>query len=118
MDLREQILGKPIPAGELVVIPAWGGAKLQLKAFTAAEFAALRRWWREGVAAGQEPADEDVWAKTVIAGVMREDGSALFQKSDVDALKARFIAPINQLFNAIAELNGITADAAERIRGN
>lgn len=118
MSLADDIFAIPCVDSLLVTVPEWPqqDGKLFAKAFTVGELMDLKAWWRDGLLDGTLPDDADVMAKTVIAGIMDNDGQPVFSHGDLAKLKALPGRPVVRLFQKLAEINGLTEAAADAIK--
>ena len=94
------------------------GEKLAAKDLTVREVAELRRWLRKDVKAGEEPTDEDVWAKTVIVGAMKLDGTPRWPREALESVKDLPYLAIMGMFNEIARANGLGAEEEAAVRSD
>jgi hypothetical protein len=108
---RDQILATKIPTVE-VNVPEWGGSVL-VRGLTGLE----RERYLAAMDADKK-SDTNPTVYLVIAGVVDEAGSPVFDYSDADLLLAKSLKTLLTLSNKVIELSGLSAKAEEDLEKN
>lgn len=122
---REQILEAQDLEKELVEVPEWGGA-VYVRALTGTERDAFEqsmvetRTVRKG--RKQETVREmrlqNLRARLCALTICDEDGTRLFNDSDVHALGRKSASALNRVFEVAQRLSGLTDEDVEELAGN
>ena len=91
---------------EEVDCPEWGGSVL-VRGLTLGELSQL-------TSGGGSTIDLNTTA--LVACVIGDDGSPVFTKDDIEALKAKNSVPLMRLVQAINRLSGLTQEASDELK--
>lgn len=115
--MREQILAKEDLPREAVEVPEWG-CTLLVRTLMAVERDEFEASYVLDKGNNKVEVDRrNLRAKLVVRCVVNEDGSRLFQDSDVEALGAKSAAAVERLFAVASRLNRLSSqDEAELLK--
>lgn len=107
---REDILGAADRKERVVKVKAWGNKAVRLMEIAYGDHASIAAQ----IAGKNDGTDHLFMARYVAASIVDEHGGRLFSDEDVPALAAKSRDAISQLWEAVAELNGlgVSRDAA------
>jgi len=114
--LRDQIINATDARSEIVVVPEWDNAKIEVRAFSIAEQVAFYKKVsltdRKGEYVG---IDRQKWqVQLVLHSAFDPDtGERLFEAADADMLSKKSAKAVGQVFSVAARLSGILDDAVE-----
>ena len=94
-----------------VDIPEWGGS-IRLQTMTGY---ARQEYYR--TTAGKDGTPKNVMEALIVACAIDDKGQPLFSKADVSELSQKSSIAISRVFEAAAELNGLTQKAVDDIAG-
>jgi len=114
--LRDQIVNATDARTALVIVPEWGDAKIEVRAFTIAEQVAFYKTVsltdRKGQFVG---IDRQKWAVQLIllSAYDPDTGKRLFEAADADMLAKKSAVAIGRVFDVAAKLSGLRDDDVE-----
>lgn len=94
-----------------VEVPEWGGS-IRLRTMTGQ---ARQEYYR--TTAGKDGTPKNVMEALIVACAVDEAGNPLFAVGDIGELGKKSAIAINKVFEAAAELNGLTQKAVDDIAG-
>ena len=114
---KDQILNSDDISHQDIDVPEWGGI-VRIAAMSAAE----RDSFEAGMLNSKGKSDPkrllNFRARFIASCIVDDKGKRLFAASDVLALGKKSAAPVNVVFDACRELNGMTEKDVEEIEGN
>jgi len=117
---RADILGAPdLPTRE-VPVPEWGGVVL-VRGLTAAERDEYEISLIDITASTtgrMVPRVDNMRAKLAARGIVEEAGNRLFTEADIEVLGTKSATALDRVCDAVRELSGLGARAAEEALGN
>lgn len=109
------ILGADDLHKELVPVPEWGGS-VYVRGLTGIErdtFEVTLVKARNG-----EPDKFGARAQFAAIAIVKEDGSPMFSKGDIEALSRKNSRALERVFDAGLRLSGMTSTEVEKLEGN
>ena len=100
-----------------VVVPEWG-VTVYIRTLSGTERDAFEGGLMKGKGKQREPDLANLRARLVALCAVDEEGNRIFDKSDVEALGKKAAAPLDRLFTAAQELNGLTEKDVQELAGN
>jgi hypothetical protein len=114
---RAAILAAQDMGTEDIEVPEWGGS-VRIKTLTGAE----RDEWEQSVTVGKgrnrEVAIANLRAKLLVIVIVDENGKAVFDYSDIQALGKKSAKALERVFDAARKLNGLTDEDVEELAKN
>ena len=116
MSLRDQIVNATDARTELVIVPEWDDAKIEVRAFTISEqvqfYKTVSLTDRKGQFVG---IDRQKWAVQLIllSAYDPDTGKRLFEAADADMLAKKSAVAIGRVFDVAAKLSGLRDDDVE-----
>ena len=95
-----------------VDVPEWGGS-VRIATMTGRG----RQEYFQAIAAKGDESRKDLYATRIVSCAVDDAGAPLFKISDIPELTKKSSVPLNRLFEAAAELNGLTQKAVDDIAG-
>ena len=108
---RDQILQADDIRKIVLEVPEWGGA-VTIQTMTGA----ARQIFQNSVNK-KSGIPDNMMERLIIATVIDDKGEPLFVPSDIPALAKKSAVALNRVFEASAELNGLTAKSVDDIAG-
>lgn len=115
-DLRAKILAQPDLKTVDVEVSEWG-MTLKVRSLTATERSGFERSMNFDPQ-GNPRNLENLQTRLAVLTVVNGDGERVFTDDDVEALAGKHAGALQKIFNAAAELNGLTKEAADALAGN
>jgi len=117
MNLREQILAAPDSKRIPVEVPEWD-VTVYLRTLTGTERDAFEGGLMKGKGKNRAPDLTNLRARLVTLCAVDADGKRIFADDDIAALGAKAAAPLDRLFSAAQELNGLNEKDVKELEGN
>jgi hypothetical protein len=117
MSLRDTILGAQDTKRIPVEVPEWG-VTVWLRTLTGTERDAFEGSLMKGKGKNRAPDLANLRARLVVLCAVDEAGQRIFAPDDVDALGRKAAAPLDRLFSAAQELNGLSEADVKELEGN
>lgn len=115
-NLREHILTQPDLKTADVEISEWG-LTLKVRSLTAKERSAFEQSMNFDPH-GNPRNLTNLQTRLAVLTVVNGDGERVFTDDDVEELAGKSASALQKIFNAAADLNGLTKEAAEALAGN
>lgn len=112
MSLRDQVINATDSRTETVVVPEWGDAKIEVRAFTIAEQVKFYATVTSG-RAGDTKIDRSRFAVQLVLQTAYDpdSGDRLFEAADADMLSKKSAKAVGRVFDVAARLSGLSDDA-------
>lgn len=117
MNLRETILAAQDSKRIPVEVPEWG-VTVYLRTLSGTERDAFEGGLMKGKGKQRAPDLANLRARLVALCAVDADGKRIFADDDIPALGAKASAPLDRLFSAAQELNGLSGKDVEDLEGN
>lgn len=114
---KDQILAAQDRQTRELHVPAWGGV-VRLRSLTAAEWEAFAQLCRERAAKGPGFDIRGIRARLLVLSIVDTLGNLVFGPEDLGALEGKASAVLELLWNECRQLNALSDEAIEEIRGN
>lgn len=95
-----------------VEVPEWGGS-VRVRTMTGA----ARQEFQEQINTPKGKLPKNMIEALVVATAVDDSGEPLFSKEDIQALSAKSSIALQKVFEAAADLNGLTDKAIDKIAG-
>jgi hypothetical protein len=109
---REQILKANDLKTIEVDVPEWGGSVI-VRTMTGE----ARQNFQESINSPKGKLPKNMLESLVVATVVDDSGEPLFEHDDIAELKKKSSIALNRVFEAAAELNGLTDKSIDKISG-
>jgi hypothetical protein len=110
---RDAILASDDIKSALVDVPEWGvDAQVKIKALSIYEQIVYEK------EAAVNKDTSDIIFNMLVLCCVNEDGTKIFSKDDIAALKERSSAAVLRVFNACLKINHLDTDSVERLAKN
>jgi len=112
MSLRDQVINASDSRTETVVVPEWGDAKIEVRAFTIAEQVKFYATVTTGRGSDTKIDRGRFAVQLVLQTAYDPDtGSRLFEAADADMLSKKSAKAVGRVFDVAARLSGLSDDA-------
>lgn len=117
MDLRTAILEAQDSQRQAVEVPEWG-VTVYVRTLSGTERDAFEAGLVKGQGKQRKPDLANLRARLVALCAVDAEGKRIFADGDVDALGRKAAAPLDRIFTAAQQLNGLTEKDVEDLAGN
>lgn len=114
---KQQILAAQDRQTRELHVPAWGGI-VRLRSLTAAEWEGFAQLCRDRTAKGPGFDIRGIRARLLILSVVDDAGQLVFGPEDLPELERKSSGILELLWNECRDLNALSDEAIEEIRGN
>ena len=117
MDLRGKIFSAVDLKTERVDVPEWG-VTVYVRTLSGAQRDEFEQGLQDSKSEGAGIDIRGLKARLAVLATVDDDGEAVFQPGDEEALQNKSAAPLDRLYQAASRLSGLSPEDAEELVGN